>query len=220
MRLHLTLSQNTSPVPFTYQVALTGAFHKWLGENNVHGDLALHSFSWLANGKRAGKDGLNFPNGSSFFISAFDNELIKKLVDGIMKDPVINWGMEVTEMTIQPNPHFGEEAFFHLASPALIKRSLEAKKEKHYTYKDTEADGLMTETMLHKLKKAELADEPIEIAFDRDYAKATTKLIEYKGIKNRTSLCPIIVKGSPAAIAFAWNVGVGNSTGVGFGGIK
>jgi CRISPR/Cas system endoribonuclease Cas6 (RAMP superfamily) len=32
--------------------------------------------------------------------------------------------------------------------------------------------------------------------------------------------CPIIIKGKPETKLFAWNVGLGNSTGIGFGAIK
>ena len=40
------------------------------------------------------------------------------------------------------------------------------------------------------------------------------------GIKNKASICPVIVKGTSEQIAFAWNVGVGNSTGIGFGALN
>jgi CRISPR/Cas system endoribonuclease Cas6 (RAMP superfamily) len=51
MRLHLYLSPNERPVPFDYQHYLTGAFHKWLGANDLHDRLSLYSLSWLYEGR-------------------------------------------------------------------------------------------------------------------------------------------------------------------------
>lgn len=44
MRLHLTLSPNTQVVPFNYQHQLTGAVHKWLGDNDLHDKISLSIF--------------------------------------------------------------------------------------------------------------------------------------------------------------------------------
>jgi CRISPR-associated endoribonuclease Cas6 len=68
--------------------------------------------------------------------------------------------------------------------------------------------------------KAGLQDNTLDIRFDTSYSGAKTKLISYGKIKNRVSVCPIIIKGTPETKAFAWNVGVGNSTGIGFGALK
>ena len=42
----------------------------------------------------------------------------------------------------------------------------------------------------------------------------------YNGVENKASWCPVIVEGKPETKAFAWNVGLGNSTGIGLGAIK
>jgi CRISPR-associated endoribonuclease Cas6 len=62
-------------------------------------------------------------------------------------------------------------------------------------------------------------DESLKIRFDTSVNGAKTKIIDYRGIKNRVNMCPVIIEGKPASKEFAWNVGVGNSTGVGFGAI-
>ena len=75
MRLHIIIKTKNPIIPFDHQHYLVGAIHKWLGWNEQHGKLSLYSFSRLAGGK-AVNDGLLFPNGSSFFFSAFDPGLI------------------------------------------------------------------------------------------------------------------------------------------------
>jgi CRISPR/Cas system endoribonuclease Cas6 (RAMP superfamily) len=61
------------------------------------------------------------------------------------------------------------------------------------------------------------AHKNVRVRFDRGSPGARTKLIDFKGIKNRGSVCPVIVEGTPQAVQFAWTVGVGHSTGCGFG---
>jgi CRISPR-associated endoribonuclease Cas6 len=62
-------------------------------------------------------------------------------------------------------------------------------------------------------------DSSLRIQFDTSAVGIRTKLIDYRGIKNRVSLCPVIVEGKPETQVFAWNVGLGSSTGIGFGAI-
>jgi CRISPR/Cas system endoribonuclease Cas6 (RAMP superfamily) len=82
MRLYLRLNKSSCIIPFNYQHFLTGALHKWIGNNNdIHGKLSLYSFSWLQNLK-AVRDGLKLGMDPYFFISAFDAALIKKILKG------------------------------------------------------------------------------------------------------------------------------------------
>ena len=62
-------------------------------------------------------------------------------------------------------------------------------------------------------------DETLDIHFDLSYSKKKIKLVRYHNIGNKVSLCPIRIKGKAETKLFAWNVGIGNSTGIGFGSI-
>jgi len=219
MRIYLKLSKNTELVPFDHQVNLVGALHKWLGENNLHDALSLYSLSWLRGGKGVGASGLNFPNGADWFISTHDTGYLKKAVASIMDAPDVAFGMRVVEVTLQETPYFDKEKLFLLGSPVLIKRN-EGVKQRHYTFDEPESDALMTETFRFKLQKAGLPIEGASVRFERENVSAKTKISTYRGIKNRVNYCPVIVKGSPEQIGFAWNVGVGNSTGIGFGSLQ
>lgn len=216
MRIHLHLTPNREIVPYNYQPALVGAFHKWLGENNLHDDVSLYSLSWLSHG-RPMKRGLDFPNGSSFFISAPDPALLTSLIQGVFKGHAIRWGMEVSEVNIQRTPSFGTSRRFIAQSPILIQRKTpEAKQVEYYFPGDEKANDLLTETLHTKLKNAGLNYEA-SIRFDATYTRPRTKLIQYRKINIKASLCPVIVEGDERAVQFAWEVGAGNSTGIGFG---
>ena len=218
MRIHLKTTSSEETIPFNYQPLLTGALHKWLGKNEFHDDLSLYSFSWLQGGE-SNKYGLKFENGAYFFISAHDNSLIKSIIEGVQNDPFIANGLKVTEIIMQENPDFKEQQVFFAASPVLIKRT-ENDKINHYSFNNSISDKYLTETLKHKLREAGLSDNNLFVGFDRTSEKAKTKVIYYNNIGNKANLCPVIVKGTPEQLAFAWNVGVGNSTGSGFGAIK
>lgn len=218
MRLYLRTTETVEVVPFNYQNILTGALHKWIGQNNVHDNLSLYSFSWL-NGGKALKNGLRFEQGAHFFISAHEKLLLNQIINGIRQDPEIAFGLIVNEIIIEEDPAFGEEHKFIASSPIFIKRRIN-DREKHFEYQEAESPALLTETLKNKLKKAGLNDDGVSVQFDLDYSYPKIKVIYYNKIGNKVNICPVIIKGSPEQILFAWNVGIGNSTGIGFGAIR
>ena len=218
MRLHIKTSGTKEVIPFNYQPILTGAIHKWLGWNKEHGKVSLYSFSWLRNGE-ANKKGIKFINGAYFFLGSTDQNLLKEIYKGIMKDPEIGFGLRVIEITIQEDPVFESNTVFHVASPVLVKGKI-GDRIKHYSFNEIESDEILTTTMKTKLKIAGIDEEGINIRFERDYLKPRVKVIHYKGIGNKVNICPVRITGTPEQIAFAWNVGIGHSTGIGFGALK
>ncbi len=218
MRIYITTSPNKLPVPFNYQQNLVGALHKWLGDNEIHDEISLYSFSWLS-GSEKSKTGLNFRNGACWFISSPNIEFIKNIIAGIHEAPEIAFGMYVQEVTLKEVPQFGTKEHFRVASPIFIKRTI-GKQIVHYSFEDENVNQLMSETLASKLRKAGLSSLKAKVYFDLSYPKPKTKVITYKGIKNKANLCPIIIEGDSKAIQFAWEVGIGNCTGIGFGALE
>lgn len=220
MRLKITLTPNREIVPYNHLPVLAGALHKWLGPNEYHGEISLYSFSWLQGG-RPTRNGLRFPRGASWYISALDDDFLMRSIKGILKDGDVRWGMRVERAEVLPNPDFPDfgEVRFLVASPIFVKRKLENGDTKHYLYTDLESDELLTENLQLKLTQGGLSNENVSVRFDREYLKAKTQLVTYRGIDNRCSYCPVFVKGTKEQLGFAWTVGLGNSTGIGFGGL-
>ncbi len=224
MRLHFQLTPNTQIVPFEYQHFLAGAFHKWLGDNDLHDGISLYSLSWLhggvtmRNGKRI-EGGLDFPDGALWFVSSHDENLLQKIADGAMRNGEVCCGMNVTEVRAQRTPDFGSRFCFKVGSPVLARSKEVDGRVTHFLHSDKEADEVLTQTLRHKMDKAGLGEshKDVRVRFDRAYRGARTKLVTIKGIGNRASVCPVIVEGTPEAVQFAWNVGVGHLTGNGFG---
>lgn len=218
MRLHFFLSPNERPVPFDYQHYLTGAFHKWVGANDLHDAISLYSLSWLYEGHARG-GAVEFPRGAHWFLSVHDESVVEGIVNNALADPEVCCGMRVARIEQQPTPRFGTRHTFKVGSPVLAKSKEVDGRVKHYIFSDDEADAALTATLRHKLDKARLGapHNQVDVRFDRTYRTPKTKLVTIKNIRNRASVCPIIVEGTPEAVAFAWNVGVGNGTGSGFG---
>jgi len=219
MRIYFELTPNNQPVPINYQHLLLGKFHNWLGKNDHHDSISLYSLGWLKGGKLNGKN-LNFLKGATWFISSFTSEILQIVSEKALINPDLFCGMKVQKITFQKTPNFGSRYKFKVGSPILIKNRFKQNQIRFLTYKDANlANELMTNTLRHKLDIAGLQkySDNLKINFDTNYKNPKTKLIDINGIKNRGSLCPVIIEGDPAALQFAWDVGVGNSTGSGFG---
>lgn len=169
---------------------------------------------------RRDRKGLDFRNGASLFISAPDPDLLAALIQGVFRGQDICWGMRVEEITMKVTPDFGQRHRFLVQSPILIKRK--EPTDKHYQFyypSDPESNGFMTETLQLKLRKMNKSED-VQVRFDPNFHNPSIKKMTYRGIENKASLCPVIVEGNPEAVAFAWEVGIGNSTGIGFGALK
>lgn len=220
MRLKIKISKNKTTVPFDHQHKLVGTIHKWLGKNEEHGKKSVFSFSQLQNGELA-ENGFNFPNGTTLYFSSTSNQLLTKVYKGVKNDTSLFNGLTVYEIDILPEPPFRNRERFSLLSPLFLKQKIEdSSKQKHYTFLDKETDNLLTESVKKRLEYNGTPDKTLKISFDQNYHGKKTKVINYKGIKNKTSVCPIIVEGKFETMEFIWNNGIGNSTGIGFGCLK
>ena len=218
MRIHLKIQTSNKIIPFDHQPLLTGTIHKWLGRNDEQGKVSVYSFSQLEGGK-ATPNGFRFERGTSFFFSSHNSNLIKKMVAGIQSDPSLFYGLTVMEIVIQEDPDFADRNLFFTASPVFIKRRV-GDQVNHIKFDDPLAGAYLKETLQTKMGEAGIEDESFDIRFETSYPKAGTKKITYNGVQNRANWCPVIIEGNPETKLFAWNVGLGNSTGIGFGAIK
>ena len=223
MRLQLLLSLNTEPVPFNHLHQLTGALHKWMGMNNMlHDGTSLYSFGWLQGGKER-RDGLHFPKGATWNLSFHDSDKARQLVRGLLEQPAVAYGMRVVEVREQATPPFAERALFYTDGSAILVRRKRADGSREYLFwENPEADEVMSQSLKRKLAGAgyQADDLNVRVSFDRSYPKARIRKITIKNIDHKGSECPVIIEGTPAALHFAWTVGLGDLTGSGFGALR
>lgn len=219
MRIYLKLTKNNELIPFNYQQLLTWTIHKWLGKNNdIHGNSGKFCFSWLQN-TTAGKDGLNLNDNAYFFIGALDETIIKRIIKGIIEDVYMFCGIKVKDVQIVSTPMFESSTRFIMASPVLLKWK-DGNFVRHVTINDKDFEKVLNLNFRNKLQRAGISDTDFKISLDPDSHYRNTKMVVYKGIENKASLTPIIMEGSQEQVAYAWCVGIGNSTGIGFGALK
>ena len=223
MRLHFQLSPNHQTVPFDYPHFLTGAFHRWLGDNELHDGLSLYSLGWLQGGRGRG-NGLSFSDGARWFVSAPDtqlgDDLLARVVSGAQSSPSVCCGMEVGQISVERTPEFGPKRVFRADSPIFLRGEKSGDEaEPHLIYSDDRADAALTRALHKKLLAAGLTEhvEGASVRFDRSFKSPKTRLIQIGQTKKRVNVCPVVVEGSETAVRFMWNVGAGHLTGCAFG---
>lgn len=227
MKLRIEFSRNTELVPFTYMTNLNGYLHKILGANNqYHNDISLYSTSFLHNGKiTKNKKGLNFPRGAVWYVSSPNNDFILKFINNVYKNQTFAFGMEVVSVNVVDSElvNRGEYYLFQTKSPILLKeRNHVTKKNEYYTFNDDESktSEIMKRVILKKAQKhgLNIHEDDFNISFNQRFENKKIKWIKIKSINNKTSMCPIFVKTKRKDVAeFIHSVGVGHSTGSGFG---
>jgi len=227
MKLKIEFTKNTEPVPFTYVGNLNGYLHKVLGSNNeYHDDISLYSTSFLHEGKISkNKKYLDFPHGATWYVSSPDSKFIGNFVNNIYQNTSFAFGMELHSVEVQESEitNEGEYYLFHTMSPILLKqRDFETRKNVYFTYEDdvkTTSD-LMKSIILKKAEKAciDIKGEDFDISFNYEYEHKKIKWITIKTVNNKTSVCPVFIRTAKPEVAdFIHAVGVGHSTGSGFG---
>lgn len=222
MRLQLQLTPNTQPVPYDHLHQLTGALHKWLGQNDIHDGVSLYSFGWLRGGDSR-NGALAFPKGAIWNISFFDDEKARCLLKGMLDKPVLGFGMELLEIREVAPPAFQEQHYFMTDGSAIVVRQKRLDGSREYILWDNpNADEILTQSFRRKLATAGFDGEDLSarVWFDRTYCAARTRKIAIKGTQHRGSECPVIIEGTPKAQYFAWTVGLGELTGSGFGALR
>ncbi|TWV12426.1 CRISPR-associated endoribonuclease Cas6 [Bacteroidaceae bacterium HV4-6-C5C] len=218
MRIYLNTTPNSENVPFDYQQKMIGTLHKWLGKNQLHDFMSLYSFSWLMNGKIT-EEGFSFEKGARWFVSFYDESYVKEVIKSILNEPEMFLGLTVTDVNIEEKANLEQQNHFRLASPIFIKRKI-GDNIQFYTFQDAEANDLLVETIKHKMESANLpVDETLKISFDLNYPNKKIKMVRIHNIDCKCNMCPVIIEGKEYTKDFIWNVGLGNSTGSGFGAI-
>lgn len=218
MRLQLQLTPNTQPVPFDHLHQLTGALHKWLGQNDIHDGLSLYSFGWLRGGKSIGRN-LHFLESATWTVSFHDDSRAWQLARGILKDPTFAFGMKVEKAVEMPLVMGLTRVGFKVDGMVVARRKRPDGSREYLLFDNLAADEVLTGIFRQKLTAAEFGPEHLSatVQFDRSFANARTKMATIKNVKHKGSECPVIVTGTPEAVQFAQLVGVGDLTGSGFG---
>lgn len=213
MRLKLYFTKNTSPVPFDYKELVTGTIYKWLGDKKdlyhgrKHQRLTMSDLfgSKMVNGK------LSFDNGGNLLISSSDEDLIIQLCKGILKDPAMFSGIEVTNIEKVQMPDFNRKCFFKTKSMIFIKEDNIFCFPKDENFSELIKNKINKKLVFNGME----SDDTIQFIFSDDDFKI--KCYKYKGISNKGFTGSFMLSAKPSTKKFLYENGIGSSTAIGFG---
>lgn len=237
MRIKVNFVGTEELVPINNNHLLTSYIHKCLGVNNkYHDTVNNYSISQISGGKmNSDKETLNYKNGAFFVVSSLDLEFINTLMIGIMTNKEgIGYGLFFNNFdTIQEKFVDGWNNFATL-SPFLMddkEKSLNNDGKRVFL---TMRDENFVENVENYLKtKISAIDEKLDISnfkinIDVNHTSHKVKTIMMKkkkkdgtmiNVKNVANQCHISIFTNKKVAELLYNIGIGKSTGCGFGSI-
>jgi len=219
MRIKINFTKNTRPVNIANQSQVNGYIHKCLGQNNpYHDTINNYAVSSLMGGKlNDDKKTLSFNNGGYITVSSNDTEFMNKLVMGVLSNQELTCGMKFAG--IDPINETFVNGWNHFAtlSPFLIKE----KTNNGYKFITLNDDNFQTKIknyLINKLSKINpnlnLNDFDVKIPNNPNHK---IKKIMVKNVINHANQCHISIHCNKQTAELLYNIGLGQSTGSGFG---
>lgn len=218
MIVKVFFSKPNVQIPVNNQKELNSFIHRCIGENNkYHDKFSDYSISSLQGGKlNDDKKTLYFKNNPYIVISSENINFLSEIMMGIQFKNEKLFDMKVSN--IIPCGEYNVNPFFDkiiTISPILLKN----KNNRKLTIKDDEWLDKLIENCKSKLKYLGIIDDTFNIEF-RNKEKAKTKSIYVGETFNPSSLVSLKVYGKKKTRIALYNLGLGNSTGSGFGSIE
>lgn len=192
--------------------------YKFFTFSNLH----IHKFRQL-------KDGFLSQNGTiDFLISSPDDYLIRTLVEGFLEDQTvkfINEDLLVQKIELLPLPDFEEKVKVNTLSPIIARTKKEvdgqlktwdlAPSEEQF-YRNLENNLI---NKYKKFKEIEETDKKIVISSEMRNVKRKRITIDKGDEKtfHRAFLMDLVLEGDLDLIKFAYDAGLGEKSGLGFG---
>lgn len=217
MRIKVEFTKPIEPISVNNQNLVNSFVHRVLGKNNKYHDAkSNYCVSQLCGGKLTEDKTLLFENNPYNIISSDDMEFMNKIIIGLMNNKNFCNGSQFLNMSfINENFYNGWNHFFTL-SPVLLKETIDGKT-RYITINDEDFIDKLKNQLINKLKtidsNLDLNDFEIEIA--KEGRKVRKILI--KNVMNYASSFKISIKTNKIVAEKLYNLGLGQSTGSGFG---
>lgn len=198
---------------------VNGFVNKLLGENNpYHGKFSKYSVSRLQNGMYL--DGnVIFTNGAFLTISSCDNEFIDKIVLSLTynRNELYISNLKFRKFEISEFDVHSEYDIIRTTSPIRLQT-----KDKFITFEDDEFVSHLRDKSIKKLIYNGL-NEKVANTLDFELfhpENAKIRFYNINGCKNICSQVMLLVRGNKEARKLIYELGLGSSTGFGFGSVK
>lgn len=218
MRFNIYFTKPNVNIPINNQKELNSFIHRCLGKDNkYHDTFSDYSISSLQGGKYDGNNSLIFTEEPYITVSSLNFEFIGKMMYGVQFNNEKLFDMTV--LRIEPLGEFNVRQYFDKVvtiSPILLKN---IDRKTKLTIKDDLWLERLNEQSKNKLKYIGIEDETFHIEI-RNKEKAKTKNIHVGEVFNPSTMISLEIYGKPNTRIALYNLGLGNSTGSGFGAIK
>ena len=204
-------------IPFNNQKELNSFIYRTLGDNNsYHDSFSDYSISGLQGGKKYDDKNIIFTNSKKPYVqvSSENSKFINDLLIGLSKNKYTFFGLVFSRtefMDYNVNKRF--DTIITL-SPVIVKDRTGRK----ISINDENFLSLLKENCIKKLKHKGIVDDTFDIII-RHPEKARQKMIMVGNIFNICSKISLYVYGKPSTRKTLYNLGLGGSTGSGFGSV-
>ena len=217
-RIRINLKYPVTDVPVNNQHYLNGFIHESFGENNpYHDSFSNYSISSLQGGKLNGdKKTLNFKNENPHFFISGNDDFIIFAINAFTKSQSSMFGMKYDSIGVfddfKLNKYFDDVITI---SPIIIKND----KNWKITIKDDDFLNYLIKNCQQKLLHEGIVDNTFNIEIINPH-KAKTKCIWVGNVFNPCSNVRLRIYGKKETRNLLYNMGLGGSTGSGFGCVK
>lgn len=219
MRIKIQLSPTDKNLPINNQHIVNSFIHRALGENNKYHDTKSdYSISSLQGGKWVkGTDEISIKGNGYIIISSLDKEFLDSILIGLY---TTNFHDDIKVCGIEFMDEYFYNGWNHFAtlSPFIIKEHTDCKTYKFVTMEDDNFQQKVKEHLINKLTKInpklDLSDFDVKI---KDNPSHKIKKVMIRNVVNFANQCQVSIQCSSRVGELIYNIGIGQSTGSGFG---
>jgi CRISPR-associated endoribonuclease Cas6 len=219
MRLKLLLSGTESELPINNQHIVNSFIHRSIGKDNeYHNTKNDYSISSLQGGKWIKDTGnITFKDGGYITISSLNQEFLDKIIPGLLTTPFYD-DIKVSGLELIGENFVNGWNYFVTLSPFIIKKYSSKKEYGFNTMHDDNFEQTVKQYLINKISKInpklDLSDFDVKIP---QHDKHKTVKVIVKNVKNIGNSCHINIHTNKKVAELLYNIGIGQSTGCGFG---
>lgn len=236
---------NGITIPINYNHLLVGAIYRFLSESNPEYATFLHNEGYHADKKRfklftfsqlmaerrriLGTE-IQFGSTLTWFVSSPIEQFLSHFADTLLTEGRLCIGqhrLRIRDVKVPRVPRFRTEMTFRCLSPIVMSaiRENNGQRRTHYCLPDDpDLSELIRQNLLRKhqaIHGRTPQNDTLFFHFDDRYIHRkqgrVTRLVDFKGIKVRGTLCPFRVSGSVTLIQVGYECGFGDKNSAGFG---
>lgn len=202
-------------IPIKNQKELNSFIYKTLGDNNIyHDSFSDYSISSIQGGKLYDKEHLIFEDKPYIVVASENTVFIETLINNLKERKYTFFDLTYDTYDVfsyNVNPRFDT---IITISPILLKH-----KGKKISIDNENFLPLLKENCIKKLKHVGINDKTFDLTI-RHPEKAKTKMIMVGDVFNICTMVSLYVTGKPKTRLTLYHLGLGGSTGSGFGAVK